>query len=267
MSRRTTVQAAGARVRVTVDEREQPYAEQGAKLLHVSAMDGTPIGQVERRVEPAWRKAGRLRYDTGGYSRWWTAQTTHEIAEAIADDEDRGGLALPRGLAGDVHRGVHLTRHGGAMHQSRKDALTLVVLAARKAGAIGAPEAPVLRIVDPGPIPLSDLPTGDDETLRADLSEAHFGGHNPDTVAFRLVEVALSEFHCPDPESYLLDDDTEGYERAVALADAYAAGLDVPPIVARVADTGQWETIDGWHRLSGAGRAHCPSILVYEPLS
>lgn len=124
---------------LTADDPPPTDYSNGARGYAVATADGVHIGRVERRVERAWRKVGRLRTDTRGYSRWWQADTTPDIAQRIADDDDRQRRWLPTGLVGNPRRGVYLT--GGASGSSlptRREALELVVAAARDGGLLAA---------------------------------------------------------------------------------------------------------------------------------
>jgi hypothetical protein len=65
-----------------------------------------------------------------------------------------------------------------------------------------------------------------------------------------------------DPGLFLSDGDEEGYESVTALAEAYARGDDVPPVViARDGDA--FALLDGCHRMSGAWSAGISEVEAY----
>ena len=109
----------------------------------------------------------------------------------------------------------------------------------------------------------------DPDGLATDLRQVC--GLDPATARFRPATLALeaaSAWVCA-PETYLLDGDADGYERAVALADAYSSGADVPPVVfGWLADAeGSLQVIDGLHRLSGAAAAGLRQVPAFEALA
>lgn len=121
-------------------------------------------------------------------------------------------------------------------------------------------------VLDPTPIPHSQLADAGDETLRADLAD--YVKVNPDDCYYRLIELDLSELTAqpPAPEDWLLDGDEDSYELACELELAYSQGVDVTPIIVRASLTspGMFEMLDGYHRLSGAHTAGRQRIRAHE---
>lgn len=102
-----------------------------------------------------------------------------------------------------------------------------------------------------------------EDALRADL------GVEPGELRYRRVTIPLTELEHlrQTPEDFLLDGDELGYTSALAFAEDYQAGNDLPPITVSKPEWppgDQWSVADGWHRLTGAFAAGQESINALE---
>lgn len=118
-----------------------------------------------------------------------------------------------------------------------------------------------IRVVTEEPVGLQATCVADDEELRADLRTV---GIRPEDVRFRLVEVDLPRLSSSGAEGYLLDGDEEGYVRCLEMADALAAGEELPPVIVWSANAGPLEVLGGHHRLAAHVQAGRTTVRAYE---
>ena len=122
----------------------------------------------------------------------------------------------------------------------------------------------MVRVLDPGPLPLADHPEAPSREFAVWLDE--YGG-----VPFRRVELGLDELTAardsaigdfaeyPSPPSE--------WARVRRLSKRYVTGRPVHPIVVYKDAQLGWRVLDGCHRLCAAHLAGLSAIEAWEALS